>query len=358
MVAVQTLWGKSPSEHCKFTLFATEEGLPADCSARLNKLLREVLMLGENVTGTSLRRAVVDKVMRDDALTEKQKKGARGAGRNIRASEYKHTRTDEARLSGPGVTQTLRRATSSRSEGSAKSCLPPPPHTDIIESQGHCYETAKQHYDKQRDSRVTRRGVEFYQALVETHLGSLEASAKEKPSAAEEAADPTYEPTGDEEAAAGEEDSSESEQEEEQAAPVPGGTLEALLQAAEGAAKEKGAPGPSVQMARPSLLDAILANGGRAVKAEEKKAVKTAKYGKPGRPPASKWKWLKDEFPPFEEADLAKIKEAAALKQLIATCIQQPRGEKPCPAKTDLAYLRRVLLWARHKPAGYESSSE
>ena len=82
----QVLWAKARDDNCKYTLFCTEGGLPSDCSARLIKLLREVLVLGDGVTGTSLRRAVVDKVMRDDSIPEQKKKGARRST----ASAQKH----------------------------------------------------------------------------------------------------------------------------------------------------------------------------------------------------------------------------------------------------------------------------
>lgn len=74
---VTTVLHKKGNEGCKHTFFATADGLPSDCSTRLNKLLRTSLMLGEGVTGTSLRRAVAVKVLSDPTLTEEQKRGAR-----------------------------------------------------------------------------------------------------------------------------------------------------------------------------------------------------------------------------------------------------------------------------------------
>lgn len=230
-----------------------------------------------------------------------------------------------------------------------------------METQGHCYETAKAHYDKLRDSRGARLGCGYYQAMVETHLGALEEAEKEAPTAAEEKADPSFDPAGEEEAAEEEMGSSEEEgeaQEEPQAAAVAGGSLEALLKAAEGEAKAgKDAPAPQAR-ARPSLLDAILANGGRAVKAEPKKAVKKAKYGKPGRPPVSKWRWLHPKYERFTKEDLLEVTTSAGLKQLIEECIIRPKKCAPCPKKTTIPYLRNVLLWARHKPEGYVSSED
>lgn len=351
--AVRTLWGRAPAGECKYTLLTSEAGTPCDVSSRLNKLLREVLLLGDGVTGTSLRRAVVDKVMRDDSLTEKQKKGAQEAGRLRRSAQRGRDYASPLPEGDAGA-----QAGGTHTDNEVKTVSAS--LAAVVEAQGHCYETAKAHYDKQRGSRNVRQGIDIYGAMVSTHMGALEEHAKEAPTAAEEEADPTYAPSAGEEAVAMEEESSEEEQpqqEEQGAAAVPGGRLEELLRAAEGAARAKDAPA-KIEPARPSLLDAILANGGRCVKSEEKAKVAKAKYGKPGRPPVSKWRWLKPEFPRFRAEDLAEVKEAAALKQLISTCIEQPRGERECPAKTDREYLRRVLLRATHRPEGYVSEAE
>jgi hypothetical protein len=62
-------------DECKFTFFASTSGKPSDCSARLNQLLRGTLMLAEDVTGTSVRRAIVDNFMSDFSKTKDEKRG-------------------------------------------------------------------------------------------------------------------------------------------------------------------------------------------------------------------------------------------------------------------------------------------
>jgi hypothetical protein len=49
-----------PGTQVQVHYFASTSGKPSDCSARLNQLLRGTLMLAEDVTGTSVRRAIVD----------------------------------------------------------------------------------------------------------------------------------------------------------------------------------------------------------------------------------------------------------------------------------------------------------
>ena len=62
-------------DECKFPFFATTSGKPSDCSGRINLLLRGTLMLAEGVTGTSVRRAIVDNFMSDPSKTEDEKRG-------------------------------------------------------------------------------------------------------------------------------------------------------------------------------------------------------------------------------------------------------------------------------------------
>jgi hypothetical protein len=61
-------------EEVKHTFFASASGGPADCSSRLKQVLREGLRLGEGTTSTSLRRAIVDKMMSDPSKTEEEKR--------------------------------------------------------------------------------------------------------------------------------------------------------------------------------------------------------------------------------------------------------------------------------------------
>lgn len=64
---------------CQFTFFTSDQGKKCNVGARLNRILRDDLRLGGAVTGTGVRRAIVDQLAGDPNLTEQQKRGALGS---------------------------------------------------------------------------------------------------------------------------------------------------------------------------------------------------------------------------------------------------------------------------------------
>jgi hypothetical protein len=73
---VRVLHRAAPADACEFTFFSSATGGRADVSGRLIDLLRFTLQLGDGVTSTSLRRSLVDWAMRNDNMSEGDKRGA------------------------------------------------------------------------------------------------------------------------------------------------------------------------------------------------------------------------------------------------------------------------------------------
>jgi hypothetical protein len=228
---------------------------------------------------------------------------------------------------------------------------------------GNSYETWQTHYDKQgRSSRRQQAGRKAYAQHLQAYLtGAEEPSGDEdevpEDAAAGHAAMPLVPAGGADEAEApaglqGDESPSEpsfEEEAEKALLPVPGGSLARML--GSGARAEAAADAPARD--RPSLLDAILANGGKLATRKDGHIAKPKPPKKANGRPAgvSAWKWLKANVAPFKEQDIRKVTGPGALKMLIAECLEQPDGKGSAPISNRVPYLQSVLLAARPRQA-------
>lgn len=239
-------------------------------------------------------------------------------------------------------------------------------------SMGHSYDTWRKHYDKQRGSREQGIGRAAFTKYVEeemAHPAAPSGSAQKKKTAAPpapgaQAEAPVLVPAGAEaEAGIGAEhalqEAAAAEPPSRPASPagpvpVPGGSLAALLEAEAEAQAQAEAEANAPKRERPSLLDALLAQGGklRFGSGGGLRGPKPSPKAN-GRPAGEyAWKWLKADVAPFSEADVRQITGAKALKMLIASCIEQPDGKAEFPGSNRVPYLQAVLLAARPRPRG------